>query len=790
MDITFLQARMPLRKKFDKEGKHSYPSAFEFTSHTLPIDNLQSFAYVMQQQAALGNCLLKGEITRPLQNESRAGTTNKDAFTWWLCLDADGLKNVADAISFLTALGLSQYSYVLQWSSSAFLERDGHTNTDFNAHIFLMLDRPVSPHRLKLWLKQKNFDAFSDNLRLTASDMALRWGLDITTCQNDKLLYIAPPEVHDPYHDTLTPEQRITYHPAEHDKVPLTDLNLDDLDADKIRKQEISIVNKLRLEKGLEKRRSTSFNLRGSNVEYIANPSKATITDVKQDRGFVYFNLNGGDSWAYYHPEDNHEYIYNFKGEPTYRTEELLPEYFKLRTKEIGREKAQGRIPVGFRGMQDGAVYNGFYDPETDKLELYMARRSADVILFLAQYGTVVEALPTYRLLHDPHDKGPRINFENETVNLFTVSELERNCEPESSPTPIIDRVLEHVLGRDNVSHFINWWAFVIQRKVASGTAYVLHGCQGTGKGILYGRILKPMVGPQNAVQVRTANFEDNYNGFLENTTLINVDEADVPESRREKMIVANIKNFITEETISIRKMYSNVYEVMNRTNWLISSNKRNPIPVERTDRRFNIADYQDEPLQITADEIDAIAEELPAFMYHIMMYPVDERRAKTAAITKAKLDMQELSETSVDQIATALIKGQASVLHDFVEDEKEVLDLDQRLIIKRYNQLIREVVCDGRDRFSRADLKVIFEATAGRVPNSPAKFTKYLKHHGIHVGLNKIDGVPQRGSLVVEWRDSDEWFARTRREYGVMKTVETQDGNRSGEPAEAGAES
>ena len=183
MDITFLQARMPLQKRFDEQGKHSYPNAFEFTSHTIPLSNLKSFRYVIEQQANNGLCLLKGHITRTLNNESRAGSTDRDAYTQWLCLDADGLTSIHDVNEFLRKLGLGGYSYILQWSSSAYLKKDGVINTDFNAHVFLFLDKPVCPHKLKLWLKQKNFEAFPEDLKLTASDMSLRWGLDITTCQ-------------------------------------------------------------------------------------------------------------------------------------------------------------------------------------------------------------------------------------------------------------------------------------------------------------------------------------------------------------------------------------------------------------------------------------------------------------------------------------------------------------------------------------------------------------------------------------------------------------------------------
>lgn len=789
MDITFLQAQVALQKRFDEHGKHSYPHASTFTSHTLPVNDLKAFHFLVTQQAAIGNCLLKGNVTHPLVNESRAGSTNRDAYTLWLCLDADGLTGVKDALEFLTRLGLQDYSFVLQWSSSAFLRHEGETNTDFNAHVFLQLSEPVSPHRLKFWLKQKNFESFKDDLNLTASDMALRWGLDITTCQNDKLLFIAPPEVHTPYEDTITethPQGRITYHQGKYNQVPAAQLQLDDLDPEKIKKQELEIINALRLEKGLEKKRVNYFNTKGTNVPYLPNPSKATITDVKEDRGFTYFNLNGGDSWAYYHPHDNYEYVFNFKGEPTYRTEELLPEYYQFKIKEAGLEKANGRIAIGFRGMQDGAVYNGFYDEETDEVELYMARRAQDVLIFLKEYNIELESLPTYRLLHDPFNEGPRIDLEKKTINLFTRSALERTSVPSSEPTPIIDKVLTHVLGPTNVRHFINWLAFVVQTKQASGTGWVFHGSQGTGKGILFHKILKPMIGHKNAIQLRTANFEDNYNGFLEHSTLINVDEVDVPESRREKTIMSDLKNYMTEETVSIRKMYSNVYEVPNRTNWIYSSNKRNPVIVEMTDRRFNIADYQIHPLRISPEEIDQIATELKAFMHAMLVYPVNQRDAQTARITNAKIDMQQLSETSVDEIANALTLGKAATLYNYCEDESELIDLDQRMIFQKYNGLVREIICDGRERFDRSDLRTIFEATVGRVPNTPAKFTKYLIHHGIKVGVNKIDGKAERGSLIVKWTDDPDWVARAQREYGVMKTVPTTDNNDVGDKDEA----
>jgi hypothetical protein len=79
------------------------------------------------------------------------------------------------------------------------------------------------------------------------------------------------------------------------------------------------------------------------NDEVMAKPDVCTITDMKTERGFVYLNLNGGDSWAYYHPENNPDLIRNFKGEPAYLTKELLPDYWEqLHSKVNATVTSQG----------------------------------------------------------------------------------------------------------------------------------------------------------------------------------------------------------------------------------------------------------------------------------------------------------------------------------------------------------------------------------------------------------------------------------------------------------------
>src|SRR5690606_10980400 len=256
--------------------------------------------------------------------------------------------------------------YIVQWSSSMGIEN----NAGFRCHIFMRLAQPQHPQLLKYWLMDLNLKVPSLNaqLELTKTGNSLRWPLDITTCQNDKLLYIAPPQlgagIKDPYPNT----KRISF--VKKGKRSLS-LPYPIPTREALRQRIDQKVAELRVAAGLPKRKTSKYKYAGP-IAYLANPDTAVTTEMKTERGFVYFNLNGGDSWAYYHPEDNPTFIYNFKGEPVYRTEDLLPDYWaKLQQNTANyRPNAHGLIYLAFRDFRSSNYYNGTYDTNTNVLDL------------------------------------------------------------------------------------------------------------------------------------------------------------------------------------------------------------------------------------------------------------------------------------------------------------------------------------------------------------------------------------------------------------------------------------
>ena len=177
-------------------------------------------------------------------------------------------------------------------------------------------------------------------MKLTATNQSLSMPIDITVNQNDKLIYIAPPNLVGGVKVTLS-EPRYQFIKGEKRKATLDFSQLDD---DWLRDRANKEINRLRAQVGLVAREFKTRMYRNSEV--ASKPDAALVTGCKQERDFVYLNLNGGDSWGYYYPPSNPEYLYNFKGEPTYLMKELLPEYYqeaKARAKDAKKARSEER---------------------------------------------------------------------------------------------------------------------------------------------------------------------------------------------------------------------------------------------------------------------------------------------------------------------------------------------------------------------------------------------------------------------------------------------------------------
>ena len=594
MQLTFLKSNISLTKSFTKKPdgtieKSSYPNVWEVTSITETCPDLKSLEDLLIKHAAPGHCLLKGMATRPLNNESRKGSTDRNATTNWLCLDIDGIDpaNGVTPDTILADMGLRDVSYVLQWSGS----QNIYNNT-LRCHIFIMLAKAISAPLIKQWLIQKNHEVsvLRDHQALTKTGNSLTWGLDITACQSDKLIYIAPPILKG-IKNPLGRVPRVSHVAKKHLRF---DLTLNPINSTtQNRALTDARVLALRDAAGLPKRKLT-YKTSGPH-EILVKPDECIATEIKQDRGFTYFNLNGGDSWAYYHPENNPDYIFNFKGEPVYLTKELLPDYWASLQSAGHRVSSSGLAYMAFCDRLTGTYWKGTYDAANDNLDITQAKTLVILKDWAKENGLPLDIVPEWDMTFDPHDN-VRVDFNNKTVNTFKLTEyMKAVAKKVIAPPPTIYKIVHHALGcdADITVHFINWLAYIIQKRDRTLTAWVLHGTQGTGKGILMSRILRPIFGASQTTVRRMEEFKQPYNAYMKQCFLVFVDEVQTKALMDESGIMANIKNFITEPYITIRQMYAQAVECRNYTNWVFASNKPDPIQIDREDRRTNVGKYQ-----------------------------------------------------------------------------------------------------------------------------------------------------------------------------------------------------
>lgn len=761
MDLFFLESKSPLTKKFvaKPDGtieKTSYLNAYEVTSYKETITNLVDFHAALTKHAAIGHCMLKGELSRPLVKESRKNSTNATADTWWVCLDIDGLPPQYSVDDLLGLVGITNTSYILQWSASQNI-----TSTDLRCHVFLMLARPASAPLLKQWLVQLNHGTafLRDNMGLTKTGMALTWGLDITACQNDKLIYIAPPILENikaplgrrPRYELVRKANHVFELPARINSV------------DENRKLTIDRVSTLRTFHKLPERKFTQRLYK--DVEVLSKPDEATITGIRHERGFTYFNFNGGDSWAYYHPDDDIEVIRNFKGEPNYATKELLPEYYSQAKKDhtslshgessVGAYVVDQKQPIllAFRDAASGTYKHGTYEPTTDTLLLNDARSEKQIRDFCMQYGMPMgDFIPIWDMVFEPQNP-TRIDVEERKINMFQRSEyMLKTTKPRSTNCPrTVLKIVSHMLAHDAVAiaHLFNWCAYIVQRRERPATGWVFYGTEGTGKGMFVNKIMRPLLGINQTAMRRGDELSAQYNTYMKNTLLVAFDEAHIAEMKDAESVMAKLRNFITEPTIQIRAMYSNAVEHKNFAGILCLSNKPNVILLQKHDRRWNIGPFQHEKLELTQKEVDeTITSELQGFYDFLAHWPLDEAAARTPLVSEDRDRLIGTTTSSADEVAAAL-NARGGNLEFFLDQlptntPREVNSLvgtvsDYRNVLK--NLLLRGIADGaGRVKISRDELHVLFEYTVGNMPKTPNKFTKFLAHRHIHTEKVRID--------------------------------------------------
>jgi hypothetical protein len=571
----------------------------------------------------------------------------------------------------------------------------------------------------------------------------------------------------------------------------MTILAIDDLNENQIRTQEHEVLNTLRMKKGLPLKEFSTRIVK--KVEVAKNPERARVTSCKQVGDFIRLNINDGDSFAYYHLINDPEVISNFKGEPNYRTQELDPDYYLEACKRANEAKAEEKtrkkqdyinqqnarfdaakqagenVYFSFRDRATDQYFVGYFDFNEDRGGFNPTSSKTKAIEFLIQNGAPVpELIPTWDYQFCPDNPVP-IDAEKRFLNKFEPSELMKNAQmvEDAEIPPSIKRVISHALGNDPdpIERFLNWLAVIFQKLIRTQTAWVLQGTTGTGKGILLTEIIRPLIGEQYCRSVTLANMEDQFNGFWDQTLVLCIDEVDTDQIHHMQKMMARLKNMITEPTIAVREMRTDLREAPNYLNLITASNQPNSMRIEENDRRFNVCPRQEHKLLYESEKgetlIASLHKELPVFADYLASRTANISLARTALENAPKQELQRITQTAIEEVCEALRNGDLAYFvthmpepvdptHTIIEFENENFS-----VAGGYHRVVQEAItaCKSGEKrlLTHIDLIFLVGLLVSKCPLTKVKLTKFLGHHRIPIRPHTVGDTSKRG-FKVKW--------------------------------------
>lgn len=737
MQLTFLRAALPLTKTIawsprdEQYTTKPYPLISRVSSELREVTDAASFAASLLAAADAHWSLLKGSLDAPLSNESRAGHA-VDAPHEWVVFDFDGVdcepsfEGALQAITKYLPRECHDVDCVVQLSSSAF-RRD---TTRLSCHVFMLLEEPRTTHELTDWLTAQNYRLpLKDEVRLNDSGMSLHYPLDRSVASPAKLIYIAAPRC-------------IGFEPSIKDHIRVFNGRKRCAALDKVapppQADQHALLNALREAAGMPAREWKTRFADGKEILFNAEP--CVIHDIKPSGdGFIRFNMNGGDSQAYFINIREPALIGNFKGEPYLQTAQVAPDLFKSLTKAAHalpqRLPPPTLEPLAFYATnRESTIFIGSYDREHDELRVDPASIGA-AQSWLAAYGVPRTAnLPHYDLTCDMTSS---IRFEDgyPIINLYRQTEYMKQfaapaahdlpCNKgvlglmaEAAPTTM--RIMRHALGsNDNaLLYFVNWVAAVFQRRDRTMTAWVLHGRQGTGKGLIVHHVMRPLFGESAVTQTLFHILNTSFNGYMRGRLIVAFNETEMSKAVDWSTTRAKLYDWITEPSIVIHEKGRDAVEEKNCANLILCSNSARPVLIEDGDRRFNVGEFQHERLFLQPNEYARLAEqtELPKIAEFLGRWQVSDEMLLKPYSTDAKEKIYEATHSLVDAVGKAINGGDAQFFVDNRPDAVQLrTDFNGRVLpMHEYDELLIAMRDDNLNVLHVNDLYVLFRVVLG----------------------------------------------------------------------------
>lgn len=190
--------------------------------------------------------------------------------------------------------------------------------------------------------------------------------------------------------------------------------------------------------------------------------------------------------------------------------------------------------------------------------------------------------------------------------------------------------------------------------------AILMQGTEGDGKSFFSG-LLAAVLGGQNIHNLSANAMEEKFNGWAENAQVVFFEEIRLHGHNRYD-VLNKVKPLITNTMVTIRRMQTDYYEVVNTASYVLTTNFRDALPVTENDTRYFILFSRFQ----TKAALDEFAREHPFYyddLYEALGYPgalrkwllerelgSDFRPHGRAPLSRAKNQMVQYSQSDEEE--------------------------------------------------------------------------------------------------------------------------------------------
>lgn len=272
--------------------------------------------------------------------------------------------------------------------------------------------------------------------------------------------------------------------------------------------------------------------------------------------------------------------------------------------------------------------------------------------------------------------------------HLRTPLEREPRNADERNAIKLAERHFELLFPDDRERNtFLDFLAYTVQypkEKVTWGV--LIQGVDGAGK-TWFSTMMAAILGGQNVRGVDAAALQEKYTKWAEGHRMVFFEEIRLQGHNRFE-ILDKLRPFVSNETVNVRRMQTDLYEIPNVTNYVMFTNYLDALPINSNDRRYfvirtafqtemHLIDFERKHPTYFTDLFNMVAFEGSALRWWLLNREIsDDFRAKgRAPKTDARTLMIDESEASddIDLVRNVIEAGEHPLVGETVMSVKEL---------------------------------------------------------------------------------------------------------------------